>query len=124
MKMFIQNNNLLGTSLEVPKRNNKGVSLVALVIMIIIIIILAAIGLNAYFTITETQATKTKALNEFIEIENAVFQRGQEHKLDSEVYPLLGYELSDEAPLQVNNKKYGKNYYMLEQADLFELGVN
>jgi type II secretory pathway pseudopilin PulG len=122
--MTLKNNNSLATSFKEVARGNKGISLVALIITIIVIVILAAIALNTFFTTTETQALKTKALNEFIEIENAVFQRGQENKLDSSVYTLIGTELSNSSAMFVNNKNYGDGYYLVNKYELFGLGVN
>ena len=125
MNSLKQNLNILGTSFEVP-RKNKGISMIALIIIIIVMIILAGIAIGAYRNVTETQATKTKALNEFIEIENAVFQRGQENKLDASIYPLVGKKLTDENPYPepINNKIYGLGYYEVTEQDLNELGVS
>ena len=110
---------------KVPKGKNKGVSLLSLVITIIVIIILASIGLNQYLNVTQAQAAKAKALNEFIEIENAVFQRGQENKLDAAIYPLVGEELNTDINTRsVNSKTYGTGYYVVRESDLFQLGVN
>lgn len=110
---------------EAPRGNNKGVTLLSLVITIIVIVILAGIGLNQYLNVTQTQAVKAKALNEFIEIENAVFQRGHENKLDAVIYPLVGEELNTDINTRsVNSKTYGTGYYVVTETDLLQLGVN
>lgn len=116
-------NKVLGASIfEAPKaKNNKGVSLIALIITIIVIIIIAGIALSSFNSITQEKATSTKILNEFIEVENAVSQRGAEHKLDALVYPYVGTQLvSGEF---INNKYYDGRFYLLKEDDLIELGI-
>ena len=116
-------NKVLGASKkEAPRANNKGVSLVALAITIIVIIILAAIAIGIYSGGFQDKATNAKILSEFIEVENAVAQRGTEHKLDAKVYPYEGENL-EAAGLTINNKYYSKGYYLLKKAHLEKLGI-
>lgn len=116
-------NKVLGASKkEAPRANNKGVSLVALAITIIVIIIIAAIAISIYTGKYQDRATNAKILSEFIEVENAVAQRGTEHKLDGRVYPYEGKDLSDDG-ITIANKLYSKGYYLLSRSDLEKLGI-
>ena len=114
-------------SLEAFKKasrgNNKGVSLMSLIITIIVIVILAGIILNSFFGESQDKATSARVLNEFIEVENAVSQRGKEHKLDDLIYPYEGTPLSNENSMTINDKTYGNGYYYLMRDDLAKLGI-
>ncbi len=125
MNYFGKLNKVLEASYkEAPKtKNNKGVSLISLAITIIVIIIIAGIAISNFFGETQDKATSAKVLNEFIEVENAVIQRGKEHKLDGSVYPYLGIKLDDDNAILINNKLYGAGYYLLEADSLTNLGV-
>ncbi|MBR3280879.1 MAG: hypothetical protein IKI57_03410 [Clostridia bacterium] len=104
------------------KLNNKGISIISLIITIIVIIILAGIVLMQFYSNTD-KANSAKILNEFTEVENAVGILGKMHSMDGEVYKYIGKPLTDDEPCVVNNKAYGEGYYYLEQADLMELGI-
>ena len=118
-------NIILGTlEKRVPKiKNNKGVSLIALIITIIVILILTGITIHNFNKSSE-RATTSKILNEFIEVENAVAILGKMHNMDSSVHVYIGQPLSKDFPLIVNNKEYGDGYYYLKEKDLIQLGVN
>lgn len=105
-------------------KNNKGISLMSLIIVIIVIIILAAIALGNGFNKNIDEAAFSKMYNEFIEVENAVAQRGYEHKLDASVYPYENTKkYSNEDSITINNITYGEDYFLLTPQDLEKLGV-
>ena len=117
-------NKFSGASFEAPREKNKGVSLIALIITIIVILIIAGIAISMFMASdTMDRASSAKVLNEFIEVENAVSQRGTEHKLDPGVYPYEGTALTDALGRTINNKLYGDGYYYLEEDDLVRLGI-
>lgn len=105
--------------------SNNGVSLISLVITIVILIILAAIAIGNGFTKNIAEANFSKMYNEFLEVENAIAQRGYEHKLDADVYPYVNTEkYSETNTITINNITYGEDYYLLKPTDLLELGVS
>lgn len=104
--------------------DKKGVSLVSLVVTIIVIIVLAAIVFLSGYEKNIEEASFSKMLNEFIEVENAVTQRGYEHKLDNTVYPYVSKkEFSDENSITINNVTYGDGYHLITAVELEKLGV-
>lgn len=115
----------LETSKEVSRmKSNRGVSLMSLIITIIVIIILAAIAIYNGFTKNLDEAQVAKIYNEFLEVENAIAQRGYEYKLDSEVYPYESSEkLSNTNSITVNNITYGDGYFLVTPKELASLGV-
>lgn len=103
---------------------NKGISLIALVITIVVMILLAAIVIINGFTRNVDEANFAKMYNEFMEVENAISQRGFEYKLDSTIYPYLSDEVySDTNTITINNVTYGKGYFLVTPSKLEELGV-
>lgn len=105
-------------------KNNKGISLMSLIIVIIVIIILAAIAIRNGFTKNIDEAAFSKMYNEFIEVENAVAQRGYEHKLDATVYPYENSKkYSNTDSITINNVTYGDDYYLVTPENLETLGV-
>ncbi len=120
---------ILGASYkEAPRMNNKGVSLMALIITIIVVVILAGIVLNNLLDSgTQDKALKAKILEEFIQLEDAVKLRGQiENKTAPDVYPLEGRKLSTSGgdTITIRNIVYGDGYYYLSRADANNLGVS
>lgn len=113
------------TSKEVSGRmSKKGISLISLIITIIVIIILASIAIYNGFSKNIDEAQVAKIYNEFIEVENAVAQRGYEHKLDSIVYQYENTEaFSSTNTITVNEITYGEGYYLVTPGDLAKLGV-
>lgn len=104
--------------------SNSGFSLMSLIITIILIILLASIAIINGFGKNIDEAEYTKMLNEFIEVENAIAQRGMEHKLDANVYP---YEskvaYSNESKITIDNTTYGEGYHLVTPVELEKLGV-
>lgn len=125
-------NKFLGTSiLEVPgskkicrNKNNRGISLMSMIITIIVIIIIAAIALIDGFSENLKEAEFSKIYNEFLEVEDAVAQRGYEHKLDSGVYPYLGKKFSETDKIVINNITFGAGYFLVTPDDFTELGID
>lgn len=111
---------------EVSRRKqNRGVSLISLIITIIVIIIIAAIAIYNGFTDNVDEALFSKAYNEFIEVENAITQRGYEHKLDATVYPYENKKAySDVDTITINNITYGDGYYLVTATELEKLGIS
>lgn len=105
-------------------KSQKGVSIISLVITILLIIILAAIVIINGFTKNINEANFAKMYNEFIEVENAISQRGYENKLDSDIYPFIGKEsYSKDNSITINNVTYEDGYYLLTPTELETLGV-
>ncbi len=114
---------LEASNIEAPRTNKKGISLLSLIITIIIIVILAGVIISTFLGTTQDKATSARVLNEFIEVENAVSQRGKEHKLDSAVYPYIGIPLDESTGITIQDKLYGPGFYLLEQQHLSKLGI-
>ena len=108
----------------VRRKNNKGISLMSLIITILVIIILAAIIIVGGYTNNVKEAQVAKMLNEFDEVINAVSQRGYEHQLDPDVYP---YENSraytDTDSITIDDVTYGDGYFLVTSKELEKLGV-
>lgn len=118
------NSNLLKRKIKENIKNNNGVSLVSLVITIIVIVIIAGIAFLNGFTEDIDEATVAKMFNEFVEVENAISQRGYENKLDSEAYPYEASEKYTETnSITINNVKYGEGYHLVTPTDLEKLNV-
>lgn len=103
--------------------NKRGISLVSLIITIIIMIILAAVIIINGFNKNIAEANFSKMYNEFIEVENAVSQRGYENKLDSVIYPFEGVAYSDTNSITIDDVTYGDGYYLVTETELVSLGV-
>lgn len=110
---------------EIAKRkSNRGISLLSLIITIILIIIIAAIAIINGFTKNIDEAQFSKIYNEFLEVENAISQRGFEHKLDATVYPYENSQAyTNTNTITVNNITYGEGYYLVTSTELEKLGV-
>ena len=108
----------------IKNKLNRGVSILSLIITIIVIIIIAATVILNGLSHNIYEAEFTKIYNEFVEVENAVIQRGFEHKLDADVYP---YEncgvFTKEHPITIDNITYEDGYYLVGTAELEKLGV-
>jgi len=106
-------------------KNNKGISLMSLIITILVIIILAAIVIVGGYTNNVKEAQVAKMLNEFDEVINAVSQRGYEHQLDPDVYPYENSRAySDEDTITIDDVTYGAGYFLVTSKELEELGVS
>lgn len=105
-------------------KSNRGISLLSLIITIIVILIIAAIAIMNGFSKNIDEAQFSKIYNEILEVENAVSQRGFEHKLDAIVYPYEKNQIySKENAITVNNVTYGEGYYLVTPVELEKLGV-
>lgn len=99
-------------------KNQKGISLVALIITIIVIVILSAIVISGSFNRTLDDTSFTRIVSEMTEVYDAVVQRSLEHKLDDSLYAYVGTPLTDDSPEVIDGKSYGDGYYFIkEQAD-------
>lgn len=124
--MINSNKKILGAFKKAP-RNNKGISLVALIITIIVIIILAGIIVVNFLVSggTQDKALKAKALEEFTQVEEAVKLRGQvEYRLDPVKYEYVGEKLTSETAIMIRDIAYGENYYLLRLKDSNNLGLS
>lgn len=116
----------LSSRFKLATSNKKGISMVALIITVIIIIIIAAIAIYGGLTRNIEETSAAKMLNEFSEVENAIAQRGQENRLDSNIYPYISktkYTDEDNGSITINNIKYGEGYYLVTRPELEQLGV-
>lgn len=104
-------------------KNNKGVSLISLVITIILILIIASISI--YYGVTKNidTTTETVSYTEIIDVEEAISQRSLMNKLNSSNYPLVGTPLTDSNPLVVSETSYGDGWYQLEESDFSKLNL-
>lgn len=73
--------------------NNRGISLITLIITIVVIMIIAGVSI-VNFNGTHERASSSKILNEFTEVETAISSLGKMHSLDSSVYRYVGTPLS------------------------------
>ena len=94
-------------------KNQKGISLVTLIVTIIVIIILAAIVITSSFNKNLDEAVFTRIVSEMTEVYDAVVQRTLEHELDSDMYQYVGTNLKDD-PIEINGVVYGEGYYYIE----------
>ena len=105
-------------------KNNKGISLMSLIITILVIIILAAIVIVGGYTNNVKETQVAKMLNEFDEVINAVSQRGYEHQLDPDVYPYENSKAySDTDSITIDDVIYGDGYFLVTSKELEKLGV-
>ena len=104
-------------------KNNKGVSLISLVITIILILIIASISI--YYGVTKNidNTTETVSYNEIMDVEEAISQRSLMNKLNSSTYPLVGTPLTDSDPLVISETSYGDGWYKLEESDFSKLSL-
>ena len=105
-------------------RNNKGISLITLIITIIVLIILAGIGIYTGYTNNIRKATFTKIYSEMKEISSAIKQRDMENKLDNIRYPYVGQKLAADDFIQINGVNYGSGYYLVTSDQIVSLGVS
>ena len=104
-------------------KNNKGISLITLIVTIIVIIILAGVAIYTGYTYNIQKATSTKIYTEMNAISTAVSERGKEHRIDNEAYPYVGTALSNDSPQEVGGVSYGDGYYLVKPEELKEIGV-
>lgn len=104
-------------------KEQKGITLVALIVTIVVIIILAAVLIGTTFVDTFNQTNFTRQVSELTEVYDAVMQRCMENNLDAELYYFVGKDLTSE-PMTINHITYGAGYYYISTtAEKQELGL-
>lgn len=119
-------------------KNNKGVSMITLVITIVIMVIMISIILNSSIdSIEETNVTKIE--NEVRMLKEAVNVRITNHERNENLYPLIGEKVGDEIynklkniegiePSVINELNYSAEtedlYRVIDAADAKQLGVD
>ncbi len=86
-------------------KNNKGVSLIALVVTIVVMIILASIALNSA-TIDQVKAEEARRLAENSQVEQAIAVRYGKYLQNSVHNPLLGDKIPEEYVTVNDIKEY------------------
>lgn len=118
------------------EKNQKGVTMIALIITIIVLLIIASISIGSALNSHET-AAKNKLLTEVGMVQHAALERyTQESLMNSNILPGTPYssmdeiknditELSSEEKLTnlLNNNQTPSDYYYLETADLEEMQI-
>lgn len=89
-------------------RNQRGVSLVVLIITIVVMIILAMIALRVGTTGIDT-AQNTKIRTEMRELEKAVTKRFSNNAINEDAYPLLGKKVTVEEIMELIEKDINYN---------------
>lgn len=104
-------------------KNNKGISLMSLVITIILILIIASMSI--YYGVSKNidTATDTISYSEILDVSEAVSQRALMNRLNASLYPLIGTPLSDSNPIKIQNTSYGDNWYRLEDENFSDLSL-
>jgi len=139
----------LEAQMKNPLKNQKGISLLALIITIIVIIILAGIALTTGINNNVENTVKAKLAQEYGEVKELVTQRGKEHRLSSETYSynnlIKDYfygvpgESGDKTEVidgitysngsthhnvLVNNIVYSDGYYLLDEDSFDRMGLS
>lgn len=111
-------------------KQEKGITLIALVITIIVLLILAGIAVTSG-TIGIGETEDRKLVTELGIVEHAALERYTKANITKEAYPGTAYQtleqlktdisqMKDEIQLQDTNIE---NYYLLKKEDLEELGI-
>ena len=103
---------------------NKGITLIALVITIVVLLILAAVTITPAISGAE-EANYRKYLSELEIVQHAVVERYTKYKLTKDESLLLGEASDPKAPPQENNISWKKQdgYYELRPDNLINLGI-
>lgn len=104
--------------------DNRGISLITLIITIIIMIILAAIGIRIATDGIDSTA-EARIINEKKELETAIIDRFANNAVNEESFPLLGSvlsasELSDISDIKIEDIDYIRK---VNKSDIQSLGV-
>lgn len=99
-------------------RNNKGISLITLIVTIVVLIILASVSIYFGYEHNLNKATFTKIYTEMKEVSEAVKERALENRIDNIAYPYVGTKLTEDNTLEVNGVIYGEGYYLLTPEDM------
>lgn len=104
-------------------KNNKGISMITLVVTIVVLIIIA--GVTIYYGGIQNieEATNVDAYTEALNISDAVVSRGFFNRTNSAKYPFEGTPLTSETAMEVNGKLYGEGWYLLTPEDAAKLGL-
>ncbi len=102
-------------------KNNRGVSIMSLVVTIVLIIIIA--GVTIYYGGMQNieKTTSIDAYTEAMNISEAILSRSFFNRTNSDKYPLVGRPLSDTDFLVVNDVTYGDGWYELTPEDAIDL---
>lgn len=106
-------------------RENKGVTLIALVITIIILLIIASISIGSGITGVE-KATENKLFSELKMVQHAILERYTRVMLTKEELPgkKLEQQEINELEQKLNGESLkGKEYYKITKNNLEELGI-
>lgn len=106
-------------------RENKGVTLIALVITIIILLIIASISIESGITGAE-KATENKLFSELKMVQHAILERYTRVMLTKEELPgkKLEQQEINELEQKLNGESLkGKEYYKITKNNLEELGI-
>lgn len=110
--------------------NNRGVTLIALIVTIIILLILAGITIGT--GTSNIQGTEeSKMTTELKMVQHAAIERSTKVSITQEAYPGKAYHSMEEIKNDVANIKEkiqlkdteAMNYYLLKKEDLQELGI-
>lgn len=114
-------------------KQEKGITLVALVVTIIVLLIIASISIKGA-TISKKEARDNILLSELNMVQHAALERETKVQLTGEDYPGVAYDTVSEAQAAVGSEitlqdtridsKTGKsNYYLLDATELEKLGI-
>ncbi len=103
--------------------NNKGISIITLIITIVIIIILA--GMSIYYGLDKNigETTNTMSYNEIFDVSESVSQRTLLNRINPDKYKLIGEKLTDANPKKINEITYGDGWYELLAKESSKLGL-
>lgn len=102
-------------------KNQKGISLITLVITIVVLIILAGITIYSGAIKNIDNTNDAMNLEEIIDIGEAVVARKELHELRGSKYQLVGEELT--TPIEINGISYKDGWYKLTPSNSAELGL-
>ena len=106
-------------------KENKGVTLVALIVTVIVLLILSGIGM--YYGIDSIKTANNNALkSEVIMVQHAVLERYSQYKLTRNNEILVGTPANSEAASLASQMEVtlkGGTYYKLNSNDLNNLGI-
>lgn len=116
------------------KYNNKGITLIALVITIIVLLVIAGITITGAITGVD-KSTNQKLETELKMVQHAVFERYTKYSLTKDTSLLVGTEVEKtEFPTDVtlqyaNEEEYNnfdpeKKYYEISSSDFSKLGIS
>jgi hypothetical protein len=104
-------------------KNNRGISLITLVITIVVLIIIA--GVTIYYGGIQNvdQANNVGAYTEALNVSDAVVSRAFFNRTNATKYPYIGTPLTDSDPVEVNGLQYGDGWYQLSPEQAAELDL-